>query len=99
MIIRLRPEQELIVNEELKSGHFNTAEDVIAEALHALREKDHSSIVCTDKTSRQNAVREMLVFAEKNSVRLEGVSVKELIHEGRIMMQPIWRWRCNSVCP
>jgi hypothetical protein len=27
-------------------------------------------------------VREMLAFVGKNHVRLEGVSVKELIHEG-----------------
>jgi hypothetical protein len=27
-------------------------------------------------------VREMLAFVEKNRVRLEGATVKELIHEG-----------------
>jgi hypothetical protein len=31
---------------------------------------------------QREAVREMLAFAEKNRVRLEGVSIKELIHEG-----------------
>jgi hypothetical protein len=29
-----------------------------------------------------NAVREMLSFVEKNRIRMEGISVKQLIHEG-----------------
>lgn len=39
MHINLTPEQERIVRDELKSGHFRTAEEVIAKALEALREK------------------------------------------------------------
>jgi len=31
---------------------------------------------------QQQAVQEMLAFVEKNHVRLSGMSVKELIHEG-----------------
>ena len=37
MKIYLPPELEKIVNDEMKSGHFRTAEEVIAEALQALR--------------------------------------------------------------
>ena len=37
MNINLTPEQEQIVKDKLRSGHFRTAEDVIAEALVALR--------------------------------------------------------------
>ena len=40
MNIKLNPEQEKIVEDELKSGHFRSAEEVIAEALQALREKE-----------------------------------------------------------
>lgn len=29
-----------------------------------------------------NAVREMLSFVEKNRIRMESISVKQLIHEG-----------------
>ena len=80
MKINLTPEQEKIVKEELKTGHFRTAEDVIGEALQVLREKEQAA-AAPDGTQRE-AVREMLAFLEKNRVRLEGVSVKELIHEG-----------------
>jgi putative addiction module CopG family antidote len=80
MRIDLTPEQEKIVKEELKSGHFRTAEEVIGEALHALQEKEQ--VVNPSNGAQREAVREMLAFVEKNRVRLEGVSVKALIHEG-----------------
>jgi Arc/MetJ-type ribon-helix-helix transcriptional regulator len=82
MDINLTPEQEKIVQDELNSVHFRTAEEVIAEALQALREKE--SVARSDAANGQQreAVREMLAFVEKNCGRLEGISVKELIHEG-----------------
>ena len=88
MKIDLSGEPERIVREELKSGRFRTAEDVIGEALQALREreKQQSSRATASDGEQRNAVREMLAFVEKNRVRLEDVSVKELIHEG----QAIW---------
>jgi len=82
MNIRLTPEQEAIIEAELKSGHFRTAEEVIAEALQALREKERSSAPGTANGGQRNAVAEMLKFVEANRVKLEGVSVKDLIHEG-----------------
>jgi Arc/MetJ-type ribon-helix-helix transcriptional regulator len=81
MNIRLTPEQERIVQDELKSGHFRTAEEVIGEALQVLREKDSSRGTASGGAQRE-AVTEMFAFVERNRVRLEGVSVKELIHEG-----------------
>lgn len=83
MNINLTPEQEQIVNEELKSGHFHSVEEVISEALQILRGKEQASPADTSNGAQGKAVREMLAFVEKNYVRLEGVSVKELIHEGR----------------
>jgi Arc/MetJ-type ribon-helix-helix transcriptional regulator len=83
MKINLTPEQEKIVQDELKSGHFRTVEEVIAEALHALREKEQTADSGTPNGAQHEAVREMLAFIEKNRVRLNGVSVKELIREGQ----------------
>jgi hypothetical protein len=82
MNINLTPEQEKIVKDELRSGHFRSAEEVIGEALQVLRTRDHSSSGLATNGAQREAVREMLAFAEKNRVRLEGVTVKELIHEG-----------------
>lgn len=82
MDINLTPEQEEIIKGELKSGHFRTVEEVIAGALRALQEKERSSAASSPDGDQRQAVREMLAFVERNRSRLEGISVKELIHEG-----------------
>jgi len=81
MNINLTPEQEKIVREELMSGHFRSVEEVIGGALQVLREKEQSLAGVTTNGSQREAVDEMLAFVEKNRVRLEDISVKELIHE------------------
>jgi Arc/MetJ-type ribon-helix-helix transcriptional regulator len=82
MHVNLTPEQEKIVKDELESGHFQRVEEVIGEALRALREKQQSSQAFASNGTQREAVRAMLAFVERNRVRLDGVSVKELIHEG-----------------
>jgi putative addiction module CopG family antidote len=82
MNIKLNPEQEKIVKDELQSGNFRNVEEVIAEALQALREKERSQRGIRPNGQQRDAVREMLAFVEKNHTRLDTVSVKELIHEG-----------------
>jgi len=81
MTINLTPEQEKIVKEELESGHFRTVEELISQALNALRATAAPSSK-TGNGSHQKAVREMMQFVEKNRTSLQGISVKELIHEG-----------------
>jgi putative addiction module CopG family antidote len=80
--INLTPELEQIVLDELKNGHFRSAEEVISEALRSLRQREESSAIAAPIGAQREAVREMLAFLEKNRVRLDGVSVKALIHEG-----------------
>ncbi len=81
MTVNLTPEQEQFVQSELQAGHFRTAEEVIAEALLALREKEKLSSAGVSGRYDE-AVRAMLNFVEKNRTVLKDVSVKELIHEG-----------------
>lgn len=40
MTIELKPEQERIIEEEIRCGHFRNAEEVLDHALAALREKN-----------------------------------------------------------
>jgi Arc/MetJ-type ribon-helix-helix transcriptional regulator len=82
MNINLTPDQERIVNDELRSGHFRSAEEVIAQALAALREKERSSSAGASNGDQEKAVREMLDFVAANRTPLQGISVKQLIHEG-----------------
>jgi putative addiction module CopG family antidote len=82
MNVKLTPEQEKIIREELNSGRFRSIDEVISEALQVLREKDLSSATVASNAARREAVHEMIAFVGKNRVRIEGVSVRQLIHEG-----------------
>jgi Arc/MetJ-type ribon-helix-helix transcriptional regulator len=82
MNINLTPEQEIIVNSEVKSGRFRTPEEVITQALVSLREKEQTSTEAVGNGDSERAVREMQEFIEKNRVRLQDITVKQLIHEG-----------------
>jgi Arc/MetJ-type ribon-helix-helix transcriptional regulator len=68
MNIKLTPEQERIVRDELKSGHFRTAENVMGKALQALREKGQVSPYREANGAQREAVREMLTSVEKNQL-------------------------------
>ena len=78
MAVTLNPEQERIVNEELRSGQYRSAEEVIWRALAALREKARGR--ATEPAERRRAVKDMLDFAERNRTSLQDISIKELIH-------------------
>jgi len=78
MAVTLNPEQERIVNEELRSGQYRSAEEVIWQALAALREKAHGR--ATEPAEQRRAVQDMLDFAERNRTSLQDISIKELIH-------------------
>jgi Arc/MetJ-type ribon-helix-helix transcriptional regulator len=82
MNINLTPDLERIVNEELKSGHFRSPEEVVATALTALREKERLSMAGASNGDQESAVREMLNFVTENRTSLQGISVKQLIREG-----------------
>ncbi len=80
--VNLTPEQENLIESEIKSGHYHSVEQVIGVALEALRGKGEPVGASISKAAQQKAVREMLDFVHENSVRLGDISVKELIHEG-----------------
>ena len=42
MTIELKPEQERIIQEEIRNGHFHNADEVLDHALAALRKKNSS---------------------------------------------------------
>jgi hypothetical protein len=42
MTIEIKPETELLVREEISSGHFRSVDELIVRGLHALREKGQS---------------------------------------------------------
>ena len=82
MNLRLTPEQKKLIEDEIKTGRFHSAEEVIGEALRTLRDKQGSATAAASNGAQSEAVREMLAFVASNRVLLEGISVKELVHEG-----------------
>lgn len=81
MNIKLTSEQRKVIEDKLVSGRYRTALEVITEALQALQEKERSAP--RDDGKQREAVREMLAFVGQNRTRLSGLSVRDLIHEGR----------------
>ena len=59
MTIQLKPEQERIIQEEIQSGHFRSADEVLDHALAALLERERRSESPTKP--RKNLVQ---LFAE-----------------------------------
>jgi Arc/MetJ-type ribon-helix-helix transcriptional regulator len=79
MDVHLDSRAEHLVERQLRSGRYSSAEQVVTSALEALAESEFSR----SEDERRNAVRDMLAFAEKHRLTLgEGVRIRDLIHEG-----------------
>ena len=79
-MIHLKPETERLLEEEVRKGRFQSADEMIAKAIHALREQ--SKAVKTTDGERRRAVEWALDFARNRAISLGDISIKELIHEG-----------------
>ncbi len=70
MTINLKPEQERIIQEEIKNGHFRTPAEVLDHALAALQEKEHKRRATTPrKNLAQFLMESPLAGAELNLER------------------------------
>jgi antitoxin ParD1/3/4 len=53
MNVSLTPELETLVNEKVKSGNYNSASEVIREALRLLKEQDELKQIRRDELRRE----------------------------------------------
>ena len=53
MNVSLTPELELLVNEKVKSGDYNSASEVIREALRLLKEQDELKKIRREELRRE----------------------------------------------
>ena len=79
MTINLNPETERLVQEELRSGNFQSVDEIIVRGIRARREKEQHQ---QTEAERRRAVERALDFAHHRAIPLDGVSIKELLHEG-----------------
>ena len=78
MTITLKPDTERLINEELKSGHYKDAEEVIQRALQMLHAVYHASRSHVDECQEAAArIREL-----RKGVTLGGLNMQDLIHAG-----------------
>ena len=53
MNVSLTPELEAMVNEKVKSGNYNSASEVVREALRLLKEQDELKIIRREEVRRE----------------------------------------------
>jgi Arc/MetJ-type ribon-helix-helix transcriptional regulator len=86
LTIELKPEHERIIQEEIQSGHFRTAHEVLDHALTALRDKEHKPHA--EAAEQERVRRAQAAVARIRELRkglsLEGLKIKDLIEDGRM---------------
>ncbi|MFN0165329.1 MAG: hypothetical protein ACKV22_02775 [Bryobacteraceae bacterium] len=79
MEIHLDSRGELLIERQLRSGRYHSAEQVVVSALEALAEDAYPRT----GDERREAAPDMLAFAETHRLTLgEGIRIRDLIHEG-----------------
>jgi Arc/MetJ-type ribon-helix-helix transcriptional regulator len=81
MILTLDPDHERMVNEELRTGPYRSAGEVIGCALEALREKERGFLRRAEKRDPKRAAAR--IRERRKGVTLGGLKIKDLVNEGR----------------
>ncbi len=99
MNINLTPEQKLIVNDELKSGHFRSAEEVIAQALIAVRERNARQVPETAMATMrvpQDASLALQWFLEDEPGRQYGLNILASLSSKRAVVPTLWFYEVGN---
>ncbi len=84
MTIILRPEQERVLMDAIKSGLAHNADEALDQALDALRGRlPPRTAGETPDESVAAAARRLGTFGKRHGLSLGGMTVKELLHESR----------------
>jgi Arc/MetJ-type ribon-helix-helix transcriptional regulator len=80
MRIELNPETERMVQEEIQRGHFRSLDDLIVQAVQALRERAANELPGSDARDAAEAVSRFRIL--RKGITLAGLKTKNLAHEG-----------------
>ena len=80
MTITLSPEHEQLISEAIRAGLIRTPDEAIDEALETLRQRLHAR--SARPTPAETAER-LATFGKRHQLSLGGLSIKDLINEGR----------------
>jgi Arc/MetJ-type ribon-helix-helix transcriptional regulator len=78
LTLTLDPHAEQLVAAHLRTGRYRSPEEVVARALEILAEKEPSAI--ERKKTPAEAIAH--IRQSRKGVRLGGLKIKDLIHEG-----------------
>jgi Arc/MetJ-type ribon-helix-helix transcriptional regulator len=78
MTIQLNPEQERVIQQALESGKFHSVDEVLESALESIRQRGEMPPALTRSQIAGQRIREL-----RKGLTLDGISIKELIEEGR----------------
>ena len=81
MTITLRPEQERVLREAIKSGLAHSTEEALDQALEGLRVRLPQQR--SEDESPAAAVRRLATFGKRHGLSLGGMTIKELLRESR----------------
>ena len=79
MKIHLDSRCEYLIQQQLRSGRYQSAEQVVISALEALNQNEQAP----QSAERKRAVRDMLEFAGRHGFTLGAeLRIRDLIHQG-----------------
>jgi putative addiction module CopG family antidote len=81
MPIQLSPETERLVEQEIASGRFQSVDEIIQQGLRARDDEAESE----RWRKHREAIEWTRDFASNRALPLNGITIKELIEEGRRM--------------
>jgi Arc/MetJ-type ribon-helix-helix transcriptional regulator len=81
MLLEVSQETERMVRQEIASGRFRSADEILQRGMGARNEGDEAHRM----ERHRRAVEWMLDFAKRRAAPLDGITIKELIEEGRRM--------------
>lgn len=85
MNVTLRPEQERVVTEAISAGLIGDAVEVVDLGIETIRQRLESGAVRTGARQQEieGAVERLRKFGGKYHFSLGGLTIKELVDEGR----------------
>lgn len=78
--VRLTPHGEVLLQKQLASGSYRSPEEVVERALETLAENCEQSRLAPSTKTPAEAVADIL--ENRKGVKLDGIRIKDLIHEG-----------------
>jgi len=82
MTINLKPEQEKVLTDAIKSGLAHTTDEALDRALDALRDQIPRDDTPVDPSIAATA-RRLGTFGKRHGLSLGGLPIKELLRESR----------------